>query len=84
MEAPYIQIQFQEGPLQEAGVNGTTIEAVIEVLLERLRALNHPPLNCRENSLAITALEDAQNWLYRRTRNRIEQEVEGSRQPHRS
>ena len=74
----YINIKFQEGPVQEVGVNGCQVEDVIVLLADRLRALNLPPYNTRETSLAITALEEAENWLHRRTRDRIGRGVEGT------
>jgi hypothetical protein len=77
----YIDIQFQNGPVAENGVNGCQIEDVINVLVERIQALNIEPFNCRENSLAITHLQEAQNWLYRRTRERQLRGVEGTNIP---
>jgi len=77
----FISVQFQEGPIPEVGVNGCHIEDVIQVAIDRIRSLNVPPLNCRENSLAITHLEEAQNWLMRRTLDRVNRSVEGSMQP---
>lgn len=50
------RLKFQDGPIQEHGRNGITNEEVIEMLLERLDALNQPPYACRENSVAITNL----------------------------
>lgn len=41
-------------------------------------------MRCRENSLAITALEEANNWLMRRRLNRVAQGVEGTYEPHTS
>ncbi len=73
----YINIKFQDGPIKEVGVNGCQTEDVIAVLIDRLRALNVPPYSTRETSLAITALEEADNWLERRTRDRIKRGVEG-------
>lgn len=81
---PFINIKFQEGPIPEVGVNGAHIEDVIDLLIENLRTFNDGPLRCRENSLAITALEEANLWLLKRTMNRIEQSVEGSYEPHKS
>jgi hypothetical protein len=78
----FIDIRFQEGPVSEVGVNGCHIEDVIDVLVERLRGFNEGPLRCRENSLAITALEEASNWLVRRRLNRLAQGVEGTMLPH--
>jgi len=77
----YINITFQDGPIKEVGVNGCQTEDVIAVLIARLKGLNVPPYNTRETSLAITALEDAQNWLWRRTREREERNVEGTSKP---
>lgn len=80
--AGYINIKFQCGPVQEHGVNGTSIENVIDLLVTRLEGFNVGPFRCRENSLAITHLQEAQNWLERRTRNRVKAGVEGTNQPH--
>lgn len=82
VETEYIRIKFQAGPIQEVGVNGCSIKDVIEVLVNRLEGFNEGPFRCRENSLAITHLQEAQNWLYRRMRLRQEQGVEGFNKPH--
>lgn len=60
---------------------GTTNEELIDVLLDRLRTLN-ATVQCRENSLAITKLEEAKHWLDARTRNRQAQGVEGTAAAH--
>lgn len=73
----YIKITFQDGPVGENGINGCQTEDVIAVLIDRLKSLNVPPYNTRETSLAITALEEADNWLERRTRDRVKRGVEG-------
>jgi len=69
-------IQFQLGPIQENGVNGVTNEALLAIVLHRLRILNEK-FPCRENSLAITNIEQGQMWLEQRTRNRQKRGVEG-------
>ena len=74
-------LDFQDGPIQEHGVNGVTNEEVIIALAERLNGLNQAPFNCRENSLAITHLEEALHWLQARTTNRQVRGVEGTYQP---
>ena len=56
--------------------NGTTNEEVMEMLLDRLNKLNDK-FPCRENSLAITNLEQSLMWLERRTVNRKARGVEG-------
>ena len=58
---------------------GTTNEAVIEVLIHRIKFLNEK-MACRENSLAITKLEEALHWLNARTAERKARGVEGTHQ----
>ena len=84
IHGPYGEIKWQLGPIQEVGINGTTIEDVLEVCADRLRGFNRDdsPFKCRENSLAITSIEEAINWLLQRTRKRQEQGVEGFNKPH--
>jgi len=59
-----------------SAVEGVTNEEVIKVLIDRIIFLNSIS-PCRENSLAITKLEEALMWLNKRTQNRIERGVEG-------
>ena len=80
-ESPAGYIIFQNGPTSEVGKNGTTNEAVIAGLIARLQELNQPPYDCRENSLAITKLEEAMMWLEKRTEARTARGVEGTMQP---
>lgn len=74
----WIGIQWQDGPVGEVGVNGCQVEDVIDVLVARLTELNVDPYRCRENSLAITKLEEARLWLNERTRARTARGVEGT------
>ncbi len=76
-----LQVQFQHGPVGDNGVNGVQNEEVIELLLLRLRDLNSK-FPCRENSIAITKLEEAWMWLKRRTVIRESQGVEGKNLAH--
>lgn len=69
-------IKFQNGTILEVGVNGVTNEALIAVLVHRLQHLNGK-FPCRENSLAITKLEEAAMWLEHRTKDREARGVEG-------
>lgn len=82
-EEPYVTIKFQAGPLKEVGVNGCSIEDVIDVLVDRLEGFQKGPFRCRENALAITKLEEAKQWLLYRTSKRQAQGVEGTNAPHR-
>lgn len=56
--------------------DGTTLEEMLRVTIERLQDLNSR-FSCRENSIAITKMQEALMWLNERTRNRIERGVEG-------
>lgn len=72
-----VQIDFQNGPVKEAGVNGLTNEALLAILIHRTGVLNKR-FPCRENSIAITNMEQALMWFEKRTRDRMERAVEGS------
>lgn len=78
----YIDIKFQEGTIQDNGVNGAQIEDVIDALVDRLQGFQKGGHPCRENALAITKLEEARLWLNERTRKRKEQGVEGKFENH--
>ena len=71
-------IQFQNGSIAEAGVNGLTQEALIAICIDRLRSFQAGPYACRENALVLTKLEEAQHWLLHRTRARMNRGVEGT------
>lgn len=73
------EIRFQLGTVPEAGHNGTTNEAIIAMVVHRLRLLNQR-FPCFENGMAIAALEDARHRLDTRTRARIARGVEGKHQ----
>lgn len=57
-------------------MDGTTNEDVIKVLIHRLRCLG-AKFPCRENSLAMTKMEESLMWLNQRTANRVARNVEG-------
>ncbi len=71
-------IKFQNGPINEAGVNGLTHEALIAIVVDRMRDFQRGPYSCRENSIALTKLEEAQHWLLARTKGRMVRGVEGT------
>lgn len=73
-------VVFQQGPIGEVGVNGVTHEALLAVLIDRMRAFQAGPYACTENDAALRALEDAQYWLLSRTRARMARGVEGTHQ----
>ena len=62
----------ENGTVQE----GTTLEEMLTVSIHRLTELNRK-FPCRENSIAITKMQEAKVWLEARTANRIARGVEG-------
>lgn len=71
-------VLFQNGPINEAGVNGLTHEVLLAIVADRLRSFQQGPFASRYNALALTHIEDAQNWLNRRTLERMRRGVEGT------
>lgn len=72
---------FQNGPINEVGVNGITHEVLLAIVIDRLRSFQGGAFACRENALALTKIEEAMHWLQQRTLRRIRQGVEGTHQP---
>ena len=72
------EIKFQRGPVNEAGVNGITDQALLAILIDRLRGFQGSEYNCRENACALTHLEEAMMWQRQRTINRARRGVEGT------
>lgn len=75
-----LTVLFQNGPIKEAGVNGITQEALLAIVIDRLRSFQAGPFSCRENAIALTHCEEALMWLQRRTVARIKRGVEGTNQ----
>lgn len=71
-------ITFQNGPINEVGVNGLTHEALLAILIDRMEGFQSGPYTCRENDLALAKLQEAQMWLQKRTRDRMARGVEGT------
>lgn len=76
--ADHSTVLFQNGPIKEVGVNGITHEALLAILIDRLRAFQGGSASCRENALALTKLEEALQWLHARTRRRLAAGTEGT------
>ena len=75
-----IAFTIQKGPIKEHGVNGCQVDALIDAAKQILQHFNKT-YPCRENSLAITKLEEAMLWLNARKRNREQRGVEGTSKP---
>jgi hypothetical protein len=76
-----ISFNIQRGPIQENGVNGCQVDTMIETAKVILEKLNEGAYRCRENSCAITHLDEALHWLEARRLNRVSRGVEGSSKP---
>lgn len=77
-----IKIDWQNGPLGRDGdrqvPNGAFVEDVIQAAIQRLEFFNEGKYRCRENSLAITHLQEGLHWLEARTKEREARKVEGT------
>jgi len=71
-------IAFQNGPIQESGVNGISNEALLAIVEDRLLGFQSGPFSCKENAVALTKLQESLMWLQKRTRDRIARGVEGT------
>lgn len=76
--ADQLTVLFQNGPIGEVGVNGITQEALLAIVIDRLRSFQAGPYSCRENAIALTKCEEALMWLKKRTHDRTARGVEGT------
>lgn len=72
----YHIIQFQQGAVQENGVNGLTNEALLAILIHRTKHLDSK-FGCAENKRAIEHMEEALVNFEVRTARRMARGVEG-------
>lgn len=73
-------VRFQNGPIQEFGVNGISNEALLAIVEDRLLGFQSGQFACRENAVALTKLQECMMWLQKRTRDRMARGVEGTNQ----
>lgn len=76
--ATHATVLFQNGPINDVGVNGITQEVLLAIVADRLRSFQAGPYACRENALALTKIEEAMHWLQQRTIARMRRGVEGT------
>ena len=74
----FVDIKFQMGPIKEHGVNGTTVERILDLVVARIEGFQAGPFKCRENAIALTKIQEAQHWLQHRTAKRQVRGVEGT------
>lgn len=72
-------IKFQEGTISDNGKNGLRVEEALQQCVDRLLQYQSE-VPCRENSIAITNIETAILWLNKRTQDRKERNVEGTKE----
>lgn len=78
--AEHSTVLFQNGPIKEHGVNGVTHEALLAILIDRLRSFQAGPFACEDSQDALWLTEKALSVLQRRTRDRLARGVEGTNQ----
>ena len=71
-------VEFQKGPLKEAGANGLSNEALLAIVKHRLHGFQGGPGVCRDNARALAGVNDALTWLHHRTKQRANDGVEGT------
>ena len=71
-----VTFHLQRGPVLENGVNGCQVDDIIKFCTETIRTFNSK-FPSRENSIAITKLEEALLWLEGRRLDRVARNVEG-------
>lgn len=73
----FYDIDFQKGPIKEAGVNGITQEALLAIVIDRLNSFQAGPFACADNQTALQHIASGLEFLQRRTKARIARGVEG-------
>lgn len=74
-------VRFQCGPRNEEGsIHGITDADLLEIVRHRLKSFQQGKFGCRENSHAITCIEEALMWLAKRANDRAERGVLGTTQ----
>jgi len=77
-----LHIDWQNGPLgrgeDRIEPNGAFVETVLAAVIQRVEYYNETKFRCRENSLAITHMQEALHWFQHRTADREAREVEGT------
>lgn len=74
------EINMQEGPIKENGINGASNEDLIAIVIHRLNKFQDSPYNSEFNELAIDAFEKGLGHLRDRTNKRVAENKEGTSQ----
>lgn len=73
-------IAFQNGPVQEFGINGISHEVLLAIIIDRLRSFQAGPFKNDFNERALHYTEMALMYLHSRTIERLNRGVEGTSQ----
>lgn len=71
-------LSFQDGPINEVGINGVMGENLLAIVADRLKHFQQSEYATRENACALTHIEEALMWLNKRTSERELRNVEGT------
>lgn len=71
-------INFQNGPIKESGVNGVTHEALLAIIEDRLVHFQKGPFANHYNADALRFVREAMRVLRERTEERLRRGVEGT------
>lgn len=71
-------VLFQNGPINEVGVNGVTHEALLAILIHRMECFQNGDYACDENKSALVHLQAALDSMKARTLARMKRGVEGT------
>lgn len=71
-------IKLQNGNFAEFGHNGIFTEHLLVIAKDCLERFNTSKYSCRENSIAITKIEEALMWIDKRMAKRVERGVYGT------
>jgi hypothetical protein len=72
------EVDFQEGPIKEVGINGVFNEDLLLMVLTRLEQFQLSECSCSENEEAINHIKQAINALRSRTNRRKNAGIEGT------
>lgn len=73
-------IVFQDGPVKDVGINGVSVEDLLDICSHRLQCFQTGPYACKENESAIQLIQLARTSLDNRTADRKRRAVEGTLQ----
>lgn len=72
------EIKLQNGNFAEFGHNGIFTEHLLVIAKDCLERFNTSKYACRENSIAITKIDEALMWIEKRMTKRVERGVYGT------